>query len=160
MTCDRAMEAYLRLDRDEAPSRELAAHIESCPLCGREVWGLTASLQAFPPTADCRPGRDLAGPVMARIADLKAAPGPDALSWRSREERPLLSLYNWIGTGLMILAGMILIPYSTIPPLLNRIVGPDWELSLHLVLGLVITIYTTLFIGSHLTDLRRLLKMR
>lgn len=159
MTCNLAMELFLLLDRGETPSPELAEHLRSCPSCAAEVRQIRSAMDSFLARAGFSPGRDLSDPVMARISALE---GTVHLESPAQEPRRGLeiSLSNWIVSGLVILAGMMLIPYSTIPPLLFRMLGPQWELPLHLVLGLVITTYTTLFIASHLGDLRRFLKIR
>jgi hypothetical protein len=91
---------------------------------------------------------------MARIAE-SAPLSPEEIFSKKRLE---LSLCNWIGTGLLILAGMLLIPFSTILPALSRIL-PGLGVALPLVLGLIITAYAMLFAGSHMEALRRFLRL-
>ncbi len=160
MTCDEAMNAYFLLDSGEAPPADLAAHLAACPACAVETRRFGSSLAVLRLAGDLSPDTDLSRAVMEKISALDAETGRLGLHGAARETRPELSLGNWIGTGLLIVAGMLLIPFSTILPALHRFAGPGLELYLHLVMGAVVTTYITLFIGSHLTSLRRMLRMR
>jgi hypothetical protein len=142
------MRSFLLLDNAEELPPGLAAHRESCARCAawaREFLLLMESRTAF---ADIPPHTDISSAVMARIS---REPGEESL-----EGTLPLSMGNWIGTGLLILLGMLLIPFSTILPQLVR--DTPWlDVALPLVLGTVITLYATLFAGSHIKTLSRFL---
>ena len=151
MKCDEAMKLYLELDRGSEPSLEIAAHIAACPLCAREIRRLEYAFDTLEQAGSLRPDRDLAPAVMRRIAQEESPPpvfgaAPDGE----------LPFGKWIGPGLMILLGMLLIPFSTILP---GLFGPGLEVSLHIGMGALVTTYMTFFIGSHLSGLRRILRL-
>jgi hypothetical protein len=152
--CEKFMQIFLELDNGEALPEGAAAHLETCARCAAEARGLEELMSSPRVWGNLAPGESLVSGVMARIVKGQAAwaAGKEFFSENRRE----LSLRNWVGTGLFILLGMFLIPFSTILPELNRII-PGLRIALPLVLGLVITLYGALFIGSHLNVFRRLL---
>jgi hypothetical protein len=154
MECKEYMNIFFELDNGEKPSPELAGHPENCPRCAQEIRSLNFLMESLKTLADIRPEGDIVSAVMARIAE-PVLPSPEEMFSEKRLE---LSLWNWVGTGLFILAGMLLIPFSTILPALSRIL-PGLGIALPLVLGLLITVYAMLFAGSHMETLRRFLRM-
>jgi hypothetical protein len=148
------MNRFLELDNGETPSPELAAHLSSCPRCAREIHSLGLLAESRKAFGDIQPERDIVSAVMARIAETDLS-SPEKIF---PENRPELSLRNWVGTGLLIFLGMLLTPFSAILPKLSRIL-PGFSIALPLVLGLIITVYAALFAGSHMETLRRFLRV-
>lgn len=147
MDCEKMMDIYLELDRSEAIPGILARHMAACPRCSREIRELEKVFQDCSEAGNIPPPRDATADVMARIADLEGPPG--------REH----SLGNWIGTGLVIILGMLLIPFSTILPSLYRLFGPGVMVALHVIMGVTLTAYMLVFIVCHMRSLRRLLRL-
>jgi hypothetical protein len=149
MDCEKFMQSFLLLDNGEKLSPDLAAHLKSCARCAARTEKLLLLMESRAAFADISPRADISSAVMARISR-------EAGKEHFAETRPILSLRNWIGTGLFILLGMLLIPFSTILPQLVR--NTPWlDVVLPLVLGTVMTIYSTLFTGSHIKTLDRFL---
>lgn len=144
MKCEECMDRFLGLDGNE-PSGELAAHLASCPRCSEEARRLAAALAFLAEEGRRKPDRDLTDDIMAALyADgVRKAP-------KVEEEDAVTPLRTWLWSGAVILVGMLLIPFSTILPALSGRYGSGLDITLHLILGSVITLYGTLFIASHM----------
>jgi hypothetical protein len=149
MECEKYMELFLKLDRGEKLSAEMAEHAENCPRCAAETAAFNRFADFCAAYGNIAPNRDLTAGIMARIAWEKETPEEAALP---------LSMANWIGTGLLLFSGMLLIPFSTI---LQELVldMPGLSIALPIVLGSSIAIYATLFTGSHIKTLSRFLRL-
>ena len=101
-------------------------------------------------SGDIPPEKDIVSAVMLRIAHTENS---------FAENRNIVSMKNWISTGIVIVTGTCLIPFSTFLP--SLIHDTPWlRIILPLVLGSAVTIYAMLFTGSHMKDLTRLLRLR
>jgi hypothetical protein len=99
--------------------------------------------------------RDITAAVLARIAALDVhSEGKISDSKGAAAAEKKVSLRKWMGTGLVMLFGMVLTPFSTILADLTTRIGRDFEVYLHVILGTVISVYAAIFIVSHLDFLR------
>ena len=71
-----------------------------------------------------------------------------------------ISNFKWIAVGLVILVSMFLAPYSDSMIWLNNQFGGQFEIPFNIVMGIIITVYASLFVGTHLDSLKRLLKIQ
>ncbi|MDR1625695.1 MAG: hypothetical protein LBT33_04065 [Spirochaetia bacterium] len=152
MECEEIMERFLELDNGEGLPGEIAGHLETCPRCAAQVAAFARFTESCAAYADFAPQRDIAAGVMARIARA----GEEDSPWES--DLPL-SMVNWIGSGLVLLVGMLLIPFSGMLQQLVRDM-PSLGIALPIALGLIIAIYAALFTGSHIETLSRFLRLR
>jgi hypothetical protein len=149
MKCEEFMNLFLKLDNGEKPSAELAAHLKSCAVCAKEAAAFSRLMAFQAARGNIAPDRDLAAAVMFRITQIETEENLEVAS--------PVSMLNWIGTGIFILLGMFLIPFSTSLPELENV--PGLNLALSLVLGSAITVYATFFICSHIRTLSRFLRL-
>ena len=154
MDCEDFMRSFLNLDNREALPPALEEHRKNCrgphgKNCAQLYEELLRLMESRAVYGNIPPEKDIVPAVMARIASAESAAG----------SRSGVSTGNWIGTGLLILAGMCLIPFSTILPAL-ALSMPWLSITLPLVLGSVITIYAMLFTGSHMKALSRFFGLR
>src|SRR5262245_60098156 len=85
---------YLEKETDPLETLEARVHLDSCSACrsrAQRLQGVMARCEALPQK---RPGRDIAGAVMDRLASLK----------RSAHARTLTA--KWSGVALLLSAGL------------------------------------------------------
>jgi hypothetical protein len=71
-----------------------------------------------------------------------------------------MALYKWIGTGATIFASIFVLTLSDSLALLKAHYGGNLEVPLSIVMGVVITIYAAIFIGTHMDEFNRWLGNR
>lgn len=148
MNCREFLDSLDRLDTSGTaePGTAMRAHADSCPSCAAAAASMRAALSL------CRL------PELALSLDL--APRVSALLPFLPAPRRVVSMRNWLGAGLVLVAGMVLLPLLSTFGALRNAYGPGFTLPLAIVLGLVITCYAVAFIFSHQVDLARRLHLR
>lgn len=156
MKCSKAMKEFLELDQGERASPELSRHLTICPACAQEAAKLSVFFEAL------RNGEEKLEAAGLETSGLAAA----VLSEIENRERTKslaaaqeVSLRDWIVPGVVILGGITLVPFSSFLPALRGLSGGTLELAIPLSLGIAITVYATLFIGTNVSTFRRLLRM-
>ena len=142
MKCDRAIRTLLHLDHFDHPDKRTAAHLSRCPRCRAEFDRLKRTI--------------------AILSDPGDVPIDDQLSERimtSVRARSIVGTHYpaWIGSGILIMTGLVTLPYNPVMGYLARISGSSIDLTLALILGFGITTYLSIFIATHVHDLSRML---
>ncbi len=137
MKCDDAMRRVLEHDdRTEYPVL-LRLHLRRCARCRAEAGRIRSAveeLRRMPlPVAEI----DVGDAVMAEIE-------------RMESYRRKVPLYNWAAGGMAILGGVVLVSFSDSFAWLQSSFGRNFEMPLSIVLGVVITLYASAFIATHL----------
>ncbi len=137
MKCDDAMRRIIEHDDSAGYPVFLRLHLRRCARCRAEAERLRialADLRNAPlPVSDI----DVADAVMVEIERLESY----------RRDVPM---YNWVGGGLAILGGIVLVSFSDSLAWLQSSFGGNFEVPLSIVLGIVITLYASAFIATHL----------
>ena len=148
MKCEQFMDRFLALDNEEAMGFFMRRHLRSCVRCRRETGALTAAMDELLGF----PGRfneaDVADRVMARI-------GAVEYTYDRR-----VSLSNWIGVGLVILVSMFLLPFSDSLIWLRGFFGGYIDLPYGIVMGLLVSIYMTVFAATNMDLLKTRVRAR
>jgi predicted anti-sigma-YlaC factor YlaD len=143
MRCDDAL--HILSESDEGGFRGLWArlHLMFCPECRElherelETMEALAVYNPFPVP------KNFADEIMARIELLE-------------EQEPAthnpMPMSGWVGAGLLILLGMPLLQFSASHLWLKGQLGRALEVPLFIAMGIIITVYIALFIGTHLDD--------
>jgi hypothetical protein len=153
MGCEKIMNRFLATDGKRDLHSDITDHIAGCPRCLREVRNFEKAVALLSRSLERSPvAEDLSAAVLARIEnwDIHIDEKPAA----SEGVEKKVSLRKWTITGLIMLLGMVLTPFSTILADLSAMKGPDFEVYLHLILGLILSVYTGVFIVSHQDFLR------
>lgn len=137
MKCDEAMRRVLEHDDGSHRPVLLRLHLRRCARCRAEAAALDAALRELRQTPLSRRDMDVSDAVMAEIERLESY----------RRDVPM---YNWVGGGLAILGGIVLVSFSDSFAWLRGSFGGDFEVPLSIVLGIVITLYASAFIATHL----------
>lgn len=150
MLCEFFRDRYDRLDAGERPGLLLRLHLMSCPSCREEFERSEAAIasyrRAFGAEASPSGGSDdLEERIMAAV---RLLPPPKRSG----------GLRNWILVGLVIALSMALIPFGDDFNAIKALFGTSYTLPLMLVLGIVITLYGAVFIGTHMAELEPLVR--
>lgn len=143
MRCDEALRILSESGAGGIRGLRARLHLVFCPGCRellereREAMAALAAYNPFPAP------KDFADGIMARIrysAELDPA---------SRNPVPMS---GWVGAGLLILIGMPLLQFSASHLWLRGQLGRALEVPLFIAMGVIVTAYMALFIGTHLDD--------
>ena len=149
MRCDEFLDRYDRLDSGEEAGLLLRLHLATCPECRALVAEHEASLEAIRAAATLPVDATIEEAIEARImAAVHLLPAP----------RRELHARDWAISGFVIFASLALVPIDANYGILRDLFGEGSTMSLYLVLGLVLTIYGAVFIGTHMTELEPFVK--
>ncbi len=145
MKCETFMKRFLENDEAGSLSPAIRIHLFRCARCAGEVRAFRLAM------ADLRPYEPfvLDGIESARIVDSVM---------RQPEYRKSISLFNWVGAGVLMFVGIFLAPFSDQFMSLRDHFGGDLEVPFSLVMGVMVTIYAAIFIGTHMDELSRWLE--
>jgi len=149
MRCDEFLDRYDGLDSGEEPGLFLRLHLAACPSCRARVAEREAAFEAIRAAAAEPVDLGLEEAIEARImAAVSLMPAP----------RRELHAREWVVSGLVIFASIALVPFDANYGILRDLFGEGFTMPLCLVLGLVLTIYGAVFIGTHMTELAPFVK--
>jgi hypothetical protein len=143
MKCETVMDMVLKADVGRVLLRT-RLHFLVCPSCRREcarLRGVILDAKKVPPF---RAPEGLSDRIM------------HAIELMDVEYHHRISQGKWLTAGGVLTAGIFLLPFSDALAWLNTRFGDAFDIPLQLVLGISITIYAAVFIGSHLEYLRRI----
>ncbi|GAB1433669.1 hypothetical protein MASR2M29_22950 [Spirochaetota bacterium] len=143
MTCRHFLELLDRMDNIDI-QEEMAAHAASCPGCAAELSAVMAGLRLYRlPDVCCS-----ANLVPRIMAMLPLVPAP----------KRLVSMRNWVLAGLLIMGSVVLVPFMSDFRVLKETFGPAFTIPVSMAFGLIITIYSGIFVISHIDEFGRRLK--
>lgn len=151
MTCTAAREQIVELEAGREPSPELARHLEACEGC-RRLFDRLRRLEAATPVV---------GPPVPRAADAFTARVMRAVHEARAEPKassPAVGLRGWTAGSLVIVASLVAIQFSDVVDWLRGSLGPVIDVAIATMLGLALTAYLLLLVGSNLTTVRRALR--
>ena len=131
-------------------SPAMARHLASCAACRGEVERMDAALHALVARL---PERTLSEEEFETrvMSAVRLMPAP---------RRELLSVRDWIIAGCAVLLSMALIPVGGNFGLFIAVAGVSYALPLALVLGVGITLYSALFVGTHVDTVLSFVRRR
>lgn len=144
MRCEDFLSRYDHIEPGRRMGFRMRRHLVSCASCKRHVEAVDTVLGALrdAESATCeRAGERLEDRVMAAIR-LMPPPQRD------------FSVRDWIIAGSVIATSMLLIPLGEYFARFNEAFGARYTLPLSLVLGIVLTAYGALFVGTHMDEVQ------
>lgn len=142
MKCEKVMDHYCRLDVDERLPLRVRIHMLFCPACRHEVQYMEEKLVNFEGTFPFSMEHDASDAIMQMV---RMSPV---------QYRREVSSFKWLFSGFIIFASIMLLPFSKSLSWLNDYFGRQLMLPLHIVMGIAITIYAVLYVGTHLEQLK------
>jgi hypothetical protein len=151
MTCEHAFKRYLELDKNKHVPPYVTFHLFICPECRTAVRKLTRAERvlarplSIPAFAKSRPVTDpVVAAALARIAASGIAYSPVC------ETEQHVSMNRWLVTGIGMIAGFAIIPFTMIGEWSGTTFGNSFRIPFAIMCGVVITAYCGLFIGSNI----------
>lgn len=157
MTCEKAFDRYLSLDRNERVPFGVTLHLLACPSCRTSVRRLTRAdrLLSSPLAVQTAPSS-----FFAPASAVAVEPSVEALLARIIAEghaceplcpaEPRISLYRWVVVGLALVAGFAIVPFSSIGVWTSLVFGNSFLIPFYLLCGVAVTVYGGLFIGTNI----------
>ncbi|MFW5771181.1 MAG: hypothetical protein ACOCX9_07070 [Spirochaetota bacterium] len=142
MKCNKIMERYCSLDAGENVPPGVRLHLLRCSRCSREAQLLDQELLRIKNEFPFQMEHDASDAIMRHVFLSPV-----------RYSRHVSS-FKWLFTGIILFAGMMLLPFSQSLSWLNDIYGGRLLFPLHLIMGLLISIYTVIMVGSNLEELK------
>lgn len=158
MKCRDVLNYLLDLDNEEPIADDVEHHLAGCASCRQEAGRLRMATEVVRVRQTENGPRD----------DAKAATEAEARTERImvaiRVEAPPapvpVPFRNWLAAAAVILGGILGLQYSAPLDYLRDAFGPALDLALALSLGLFLTVYLCLLVGSNLPRVRRLFGVR
>jgi hypothetical protein len=147
--CGKFLDRLDALDAGAGLSLGMIFHARRCPSCASRAAKLDAALRA------CR-----SEPGLAREADAEAEERIMAAIRLLPPPRHDFAIRDWVTAGVVIAVSTLLLPLSKNSGFLRTFFGPGYALSLAIVLGAAVTVYSAFFIGTHLDELQDFLSKR
>jgi hypothetical protein len=137
---------------------QIAFHVVFCPRCAEKAARLEAA-RALMRSGFLPPSPELADAVMSRVYAQERDLVPD-MPFEEEESSPEVSFGSWVFTGFIVLLslstafmGMDFIKVASAQ-------GSSFLLPVGITIGVVVTCYGALFIGSHLKELSDRFRLR
>jgi hypothetical protein len=148
MRHEAALKSLDELDAGQPYGLALRMHLSRCATCAAAARLMEAALRDY--------RQDLPGEEASRVEDrvmaavrLMAPPQQD------------FALRDWLFPGAILAISMVVLPFfGKDLGFLESLLGPSYELSIFLVLGVAFTAYSALFIATHLSELQSFLEKR
>ena len=150
MTCEKAVDRYLSLDKGEWVPPGVTLHLIRCPVCRTLVRKVAEAerLMARPLAVRPAPPASVADPVLAAALARIAESGLVYPEVRSGERH--VSLTRWLVSGLALAFGFSAVPFSFVGAWSESTFGLAYTVPFYLLCGLAVTGYCGLFIGTHI----------
>jgi len=147
MTCERILEKVYEMDDSMSPLTRIriGLHIISCPDCAQEVERFEVCKDIL--RHDFLPVSNLEDAVMAMVA-AEEAPAAEEI-----EVPGGLSTRGWVIAGLVIFVSLATAFFGLDFNQVAVAAGISFMIPVGITIGIVLTCYGALFIGSHLKEL-------
>ena len=142
MKCEQAMEQYLRADNDAYLPLALRIHLRMCGKCRKEAAAMRWALEMLRKEELHSAYGDISGSVM------------DAVRNSGNSYGRTMPLRNWVSGEVIIIASIFLVQFSDDRHWLNSFFGSNLEVPLYIVLGVLVTVYSALFVVSRLEEFK------
>lgn len=148
MKCDSAMQKFLELDNGASIPFLVRLHTLRCRKCRLEIREMRIRLAVFEYHPPYEAKRDASDEIMRTIIA------------NEKLYSSGMSFKKWIAVGLVILLSRFAITFSDTLAWLQNQFGSSLDIPLNIVLGLAMSIYAVLFIGTHMDDIKKMIPDR
>jgi hypothetical protein len=155
MNCDKAITILYERYGDDFSLRErlyLAFHILFCGRCALSLRRLESARELFT-TGFFPPSPDFEDTVMSKIY-------AEAEENSVLETPAGLSTRGWVVVGIIALVSLTTLFFGSDFDSISSLHGSSFLLPLGIMIGLFVTVYGSLFIGSHLKELSERFRLR
>jgi hypothetical protein len=142
MKCEKVMKKFMELEYYRVLPLSVRFHLLSCEKCAAEIADMTASMDGMRSYLPHEMAGDQIGSIMRAV-------GASGVSYSRK-----MPMLNWLSAGIILIASLVLVQFSETLIWLKDHFGRDLEVPLNIVLGIVFSIYSIIFIGTHLDELK------
>ncbi|ULQ58721.1 hypothetical protein K7I13_09165 [Brucepastera parasyntrophica] len=153
MSCDKAFDRYLSLDKHERVPFTVSLHLLICPVCRTSVRQITRAeaLLARPlkmkAVSEIMVSEASADPIiLAAMEQLKKA----GLAYPSLGDDSRVSLFRWVVSGIVLAFGFAMVPFTFIGDWFIRTFGNTYLIPFYLLCGIAVAIYCGLFVATNI----------
>jgi len=148
MDCHEMSEQLLAAESLDHLSEEVENHLLDCPACRTRRDRLALALESLTLGLD-EPADDMSTErIMGAIRrEVEEADHPTPFR-------------SWIIAGTLIITGLLGLRFSEVMNWLRQAVGPGIDVAMSLILGLFLTGYICMLVGSNLRRVQRLFRVR
>jgi hypothetical protein len=151
MECREVIEYLDCLDHEQELPTQVAAHLQHCPRCRREAALVSDALGVLRSSVDYDTLPGLTASVMRMVREnVGQAAAAD----------PPTSLRNWIIIGAVIFAGVLGLRFSEVMTWLRGALGPAIDVAMSIFLGVFLTGYICMLVGSNMDRVLRIFRHR
>lgn len=152
MTCDEAFNRYLELDKNERVPLRVTLHLFACPACRTGVRRLSRAerVLASPHAVSAQGAFSSASDDAAVLSAMERIRAAGLAYPPSQDDEGRVSLSRWIGSGLGLVFGFAIIPFSAIGEWSRLAFGTSFSIPLYLLCGIAVTTWCGVFIGSNI----------
>ena len=154
MTCHDALETMLALDNNEPPRPALVAHLAACDACSREWVRLQAATELLRLAETEEDDPALTSRIMESVR--REPPPLGAIS----DPHLRMPFRRWLAAAALLLGGVLGLEYSESLDWLRVSFGSTIDLAMGLILGLFLTIFLCVLVGTNLKYVQRLFGVR
>jgi hypothetical protein len=149
MTCEKAFNEYLSLDKDERIPLSVTLHLLVCPVCRTGVRKLTRAEKVLaaplvPVLAKDSVSDPVVAAAMARIVSSGLVYQP------VQDEECQITLVRWFIAGVALAAGFAVIPFTSVGEWSKFVFGTSFSVPFYLLCGIAVAVYGGLFIGTNI----------
>ena len=157
MNCNAAMQKVLALDNHQVPDPRTMKHLRCCPRCASEYNRLQPALALLLDSGAS--ADDSADAADSRLTDRIMAAVQSTVAEQQRAHARVRTEYGkWFFSGVLILGGMMALPYTVTVRSLRLLPEARIDATLAVSFGLILSAYIGVFIATHLEDLMRVLR--
>jgi hypothetical protein len=159
MNCEDVRALFFELDKGESLPSAIREHTETCESCRLTIARMSNAMNMMPDqvgadwAVDERFVTHFTDSVMDMVYQERSADG-------AAKRASNRSLASWVVAGVIILAAMPLISFSNSFRWLSGAYGNRLDFPIHLIFGIIVAVYSLLFIGSHLKEISRWLHLK
>lgn len=145
MKCDKIEKKFLKLENYDSLPLSITLHILFCKNCKTKLNFMQKQFLDLQ-NKSLHSTASMNNLIMSKI---------NAKESRSLED---VSFWPWFMSGSFIFSGTILISYSDTFSSLKKYFGDNIELPMYIILGLCLTIFSGMFVSSHLERMKKYFK--
>ncbi|MBP7585981.1 MAG: hypothetical protein KBA61_18195 [Spirochaetes bacterium] len=141
MRCDTFIQRYTALDNLEKPGPMMRLHALRCDRCRAEASRMDGAARLVRTMEPDLLRDDLTTRIMAGIRFSGTVYGRK------------VSIFNWVSAEILLLAALVLVQFSEPRIWLVNQLGRGFEMALSVSLGVLITLFSALLVGTHMKEL-------
>jgi len=150
MKCKETMQRYLELDNQETLPLAMRLHVFFCHACREEIERLAGLFERMRDFTDGYPSPDFSQRILSLIGAVELEP----------EVKKTTPLRYWLGVGVLFVVGTIVVQFIKPTVQVKLLSGGVIELPLNIICCAGVMIYLAVFIGSHIEEVSKFLKIR